>query len=1739
MPAWLQRDWCSSFVLALGHFLWQGTLIALVLAIALRATKTVAVRYWLSLAALLLMAVSPAVTLGWLLRPMNHVVALDAQPIVREEPAPTSSIAPATSIEEPSDVGQVSNLPVNPPTTPLNFHTATTIPLPVSADDRSWWQKFAPHLTTTYLCGVMLMLLRLVFGLWGGRRLRRRVHLIDDPSLLAAMRRQATALGLKLLPVLAYCERVTVPTVVGVLKPMILLPLTLTSGLSPEQMESVLAHELAHLRRYDHLVNLLQRVIESLLFFHPALWWVSHRIRDEREHCCDDLVVACGAMPLDYAKSLLVVAELSRASARRGSPDPAAGGGSRAGRGSPDPALGSVGAVSLLATGSQKPSHLRQRIARLLGESATPSLRVSPRALLLAIGIPLVALIVTIQSGAGRGSPDDSAGRGSPDPALAPTAGLPNSDEQQRTTEGDGSEFLTPKSLEAFLPKDFEKTTRKWEDIVGRLRQEESKFSKIEAVMKTRQEPTSSSHPLVQKHLNRVVETVRRVVSDGERSYYKCNAEHRDPSTGDSVRFLTEETTHGRWLRRHYESSGKDSPTHKDDSVILLPKSEHRLRPHTVACADFFTDPPKSLSDLLTDETPGRRKTIELLGEERIGGDRCVKLKVRDVSSGQFKGYSLLWLAIKKNLLPIRRELHANDPQSNVPVAVTLTTELTELRADFWYPKKVEGYLSRRLPSEPSQFKVELTPTTIIEKVVLNPVVDPKLFEKLGQPPGDGRGFNDSANDSTGNKNGDLRSDQPAGSGDPRRAQVAIASEETPKEYGPQDWGQWFINTVQYRKRKDGSYSSESFKHLRKWVIDDLSGEPNAPGAAEARAWLEATAPDKNWAEEDFQSLVERIGTWRLSVIQRALPDEGAAGRSFPKPGRPATADELRSISFGRAAENGLRIAWVFDPAKKNYAIGESLKCRVMLHNSGSQPVQFVAWDVLDGVWTIRDATGKPIQSEDVDHRRFWNYPRMATYQRYRLAPGHVVEIHGKGIGIGEADHSAAKNQAAIWRIIHARAGDSVEISVETKLDLVHRSGEFSFDGFTVDEFPEEKARDWSGSLRSGEVKFNIVAAAAKDVRPDAATGDLPSKDRAISPPKGLEFLTPYPKLHGLSLDMTESRFLEIVKQQELKTMKTDEGDKTAYHIGLGDGLTLIVMFRQDGTCRGIQRIRGEEEKVSGETSEARVLRKPALLLPDHWIVQAVGFGHEGKELVTASNQSFITIRRWDVVNKKLISEIKLQADKHGRAVRDGTLMFSGDRRRVVAATDEYVGIWDATTGKLLKQLPFQTKEGIYSCAIDMLDATPDFSVIVGHRALPGRLTLSFDAHLIVWDGLSGNVLQTVIDKGATDLKALDLSTDGKRLVTTNGGGAKIWETSTGQLLRSILNDNTGRKHSEPDVSSQYTSHVWSVQLSPDGQQLAMGDILGVKLLDATSGKLLQQLEGPYRYSSSGSPGLVFSKDGQWLARLGTQEKVVVNGDKHRYVVPIWSTRTGTRLFELHTEANDATFSDDGQRLAVVFSDMQQALSVWPLSGDAANVEQTAGPGPHSRQDRVEENGHYVGKTAAEFIDKFQPTWGDTKLGLQYGIALTKPQQRKFRSGERVPLVAFFRNASDKPIKFDTAPDFFGNTPKVFNAKDEPIALENIPLLGHIPHYHEQLAPGEALGPFYLSVGLGENPRPGQQHWYPYFKTPIAGQYKLTHSVSINVTSSKESDRSKRDDVTNSPIEFEIIDTPNGGAKGD
>ena len=101
------------------------------------------------------------------------------------------------------------------------------------------------------------------------------------------------------------------PLVSGWLKPAIIFPYSLLTGLPADQIEAIIAHELAHIKRNDYLVNILQSIIEIILFYNPAVWWLSDRIRTERENCCDDMVLASGNETLVYAKALLGIQEIT------------------------------------------------------------------------------------------------------------------------------------------------------------------------------------------------------------------------------------------------------------------------------------------------------------------------------------------------------------------------------------------------------------------------------------------------------------------------------------------------------------------------------------------------------------------------------------------------------------------------------------------------------------------------------------------------------------------------------------------------------------------------------------------------------------------------------------------------------------------------------------------------------------------------------------------------------------------------------------------------------------------------------------------------------------------------------------------------------------------------------------------------------------------------------------------------------------------------------------------------------------------------------------------------------------------------------------------------------------------------------------------------------------------------------------------------------------------------------------
>jgi HEAT repeat protein/beta-lactamase regulating signal transducer with metallopeptidase domain len=357
----LDPEFSASFVMTLAHFLWQGAAIGLVvfvIGIVLRRASS-RLRYGTFLAALLAMALCPPVTYS-LLEPADlesfAASMPSGQPNGLGQPELSTASGPLAQTDptDPTERPDPSDLPAFAPTNAPGDDRLAAAPSPAetrhvedalsSAPVATNWQIYAPYLILAYIAGVLLMLARLALGLAGGGRLRNRADRITDHAILNALNRHAKQLKLRAIPVVAYCQRVAVPTVVGVIRPMILLPASLATGMPPQQVELLLLHELAHIRRYDHLINIAQRLIEAALFFHPALWYVSHRIRVEREHCCDDLVIALGGEAHAYAESLVAAAALAMGA--RLSP------------------------AALAATG--KPSQLRRRIHRLLCDPQPP-----------------------------------------------------------------------------------------------------------------------------------------------------------------------------------------------------------------------------------------------------------------------------------------------------------------------------------------------------------------------------------------------------------------------------------------------------------------------------------------------------------------------------------------------------------------------------------------------------------------------------------------------------------------------------------------------------------------------------------------------------------------------------------------------------------------------------------------------------------------------------------------------------------------------------------------------------------------------------------------------------------------------------------------------------------------------------------------------------------------------------------------------------------------------------------------------------------------------------------------------------------------------------------------------------------------------------------------------------------------------------------------------------------------------
>ncbi len=270
------------------HFLWQGSAIALLFAAAQFALKRCSAqsRYIIACTSLAAAAVAPIIT--FLAHEDVGVGSLSPTGFVGGDAAATGAL------------GTLSRITASHATAPSGGLVGMILP----------W------LVLAWSIGVCSLSLRLVGGWLEVQRLRRcHTQSLGEPLLSKLEELKARLQVIRPVQLLK-SALVEVPTVLGWLRPVILLPASTLTGLTPAQLESILSHELAHVRRNDYLVNILQRVVETVLFYHPAVWWMSKCIREERERCCDDLVIQVCGDRFGYARALASLEDLRSGTVR-------------------------------------------------------------------------------------------------------------------------------------------------------------------------------------------------------------------------------------------------------------------------------------------------------------------------------------------------------------------------------------------------------------------------------------------------------------------------------------------------------------------------------------------------------------------------------------------------------------------------------------------------------------------------------------------------------------------------------------------------------------------------------------------------------------------------------------------------------------------------------------------------------------------------------------------------------------------------------------------------------------------------------------------------------------------------------------------------------------------------------------------------------------------------------------------------------------------------------------------------------------------------------------------------------------------------------------------------------------------------------------------------------------------------------------------------------------------------------
>jgi beta-lactamase regulating signal transducer with metallopeptidase domain len=310
------------------HFCWQAAAIALVYKLADSALikSRASTRYLLAILAMLGMLAVSLATLAYEEAHYRHFAPIAASHLITLAPGLQAITPSGAALDMPSAPKQTTRL--------------------LASDIIPWLDAF-------WIAGVFCLSFRTIGGWWLIRRLRHSALQKAPHTLRIHLDNMRLKMGIPRFVDLRLSSRIASPLTIGMIRPLVLLPMTALTGLSPEQLEVVLAHELAHIRRADYFWNILQTIIETLFFFHPVVWWISRQAREQRELCCDDVALEICSDPAIYASALLRLEEERKSRLH----------------------------FAMALDGNQSRSGLRARILRILGNPEEPTRNLKPLSL--------------------------------------------------------------------------------------------------------------------------------------------------------------------------------------------------------------------------------------------------------------------------------------------------------------------------------------------------------------------------------------------------------------------------------------------------------------------------------------------------------------------------------------------------------------------------------------------------------------------------------------------------------------------------------------------------------------------------------------------------------------------------------------------------------------------------------------------------------------------------------------------------------------------------------------------------------------------------------------------------------------------------------------------------------------------------------------------------------------------------------------------------------------------------------------------------------------------------------------------------------------------------------------------------------------------------------------------------------------------------------------------------------------